>query len=171
MNDYEKFISENSWKYKTEEELKAGFDRLWKCKHDILLSKEEFIIEAGEHYRETAGDVYEILVGYVNENKLTNRDVYYYAAHSWCMCKPEAIIAYETGPGTGPRAWSVNTCSDEITDEKALDYINREWGFEISRIELLGKAYYCATDYMFIRFDCGHMTWLWTNGTLFQVYH
>lgn len=48
--------------------------------------------------------------------------------------------------------------------------VNREWGFEASRIKIIGKAYYNATDWQYIRFNCAHMTWLWMNSNLYQVY-
>ena len=46
----------------------------------------------------------------------------------------------------------------------------REWGFEASRVKVIGTPYYDSTDWQFIRFDCAAMTWLWANETLYMVY-
>lgn len=65
---------------------------------------------------------------------------------------------------------SVNNCDTEITEEVACIKICEEWGFETGRIRVIGTPYYDATNYQFIRFNCAHMSWLWRNGDLLQVY-
>ena len=66
--------------------------------------------------------------------------------------------------------WAVNNCDAEIAEDTARIKVCEEWGFEASRIKIIGTPYYDATDWQFIRFDCAHMTWLWRNGNLHQVY-
>lgn len=167
LSDYEKFILDRGFEFKTEELLRAGYDRLWKCAHGILLTESEFVIEAGEYYEvETLKAVYAALVGMVEQKKLRVGEIYSYARFKWCLRNPEAIVAYERDRGE----WEVNNCGAEITEEEAKIAVNSEWGFEISRIKIIGTPYYDATDWQFIRFDCGHMTWLWKNGDLYQVY-
>lgn len=87
MTHYEIFMQERGWEFKTEESLKEAYDRNWKCKHDILITKDEFVAEAQKPTERTVEEVYDALA-----------------------------------------------------------------------------------DYQFIRFDCAHMTWLWKNGNLYQVY-
>lgn len=127
---------------------------------------EEFLVEAGKKKSDLAADAYEVLVGLVEEKKLRPGEVLGYAHFHWCLNKPEAIIAYQTGRNE----WSVNNCDTEITEEAARIKICEEWGFETGRLHIIGTPYYDATDYQFIRFNCAHMTWLWRNGSLFQVY-
>lgn len=167
ITDFEKFIRDRGWAFKTEEALKAGYERLCKCRHDILITQDEFITEAGEHFDpEILKDVYSALVDLVNQKKLCAGDVYMYAKYNWCLRKPEAVIAYQKGRDK----WEVNNCGTEVTEDQGKIEVNREWGFEASRIKIIGTPYYDATDYQYIRFDCAHMTWLWKNGNLYQVY-
>lgn len=167
LSHFEKFILDKGWAYKTEETLRAGYDRAWKCSHDILLTESEFITEAGEHYEpEKLKATYAALVGMVEQKKITASEVYRYAYYGWCLRNPEAIIAYEEGRDK----WIVNNCATAVSEDEAKMAVNSEWGFEVSRVKVIGTAYYDATDYQYIRFDCAHMTWLWKNGNLYQVY-
>ena len=134
---------------------------------NILITEEEFVIEAGKHYEgETLKTVYAALSELVNQKKLRTSEVYAYAHYKWCLRNPEAIIAYQEGHDK----WEVNNCDTEVSEDKAKIAVNSEWGFEASRIRVIGTPYYDATDYQFIRFDCAFMTWLWKNGNLYQVY-
>ena len=167
MNDLENFIRNRGWEFKTEESLKAAYDRHWKCRHNTLITQDEFIAEAGTHHEETVlREVYDALAALVNSKKLRASEVYAYAHYKWCLRNPKAIIAYQEGRDK----WEVNNCDTEVSEDEAKIAINSEWGFEVSRIEIIGTPYYDATDYQFIRFDCKHMTWLWKNGNLYQVY-
>ena len=166
LSDFDKFVLDNGYRYETQEALQAGYDRHWKAAHNILISMEEFLAEAEKNPSDPAADVYEVLVRLVEEKKLRPRALLSYAHHHWCLNKPEAIVAYQTGHDE----WSVNNCDTEITEDAALVKICEEWGFETGRIQLVGVPYYDATDYQFIRFNCAHMSWLWKNGDLFQVY-
>jgi len=167
LTDFEKFILDRGWEFETEEALKAGYDRLWKCRHDILITEEEFVIEAGKNYNaETIKAVYAALSELVNQKKLRASEVYSYAHFKWCLRDAKAVVAYQVGRDR----WEVNNCETEISEDEAKIAVNSEWGFEASRIRIIGTPYYDATDYQFIRFDCAHMTWLWKNGNLYQVY-
>lgn len=166
LSEFDQFILNDGYRYKTQRELYAGYDRHWKAAHDILISMEEFLIEAEKQPSDPAADVYKALVNLVEEKKLRRREVLGYAHYRWCLNKPEAIVAYQTGHDE----WSVNNCDTEITKEAALVKICEEWGFETGRTRIIGTPYYDATDYQFIRFNCAHMTWLWQNGSLLQVY-
>lgn len=166
LSDFGKFVLDNGYRYKTQEALQAGYERHWKAAHDILITIEEFLAEAEKELSVTAGSTYNALVELVEEKKLRPREVFGYAHYRWCLNKPEAIVAYQTGHDE----WSVNNCDTEITEEAALVKICEEWGFETGRTRIIGTPYYDATDYQFIRFNCAHMTWLWQNGSLLQVY-
>lgn len=170
VSDFEKFVLDNGFRYETKTELQAAYDRHWKAAHDILVSLDEFIIESGNKFPPSASDrlvlVYKALVGLVEAKKLLPGDVLAYAYYHWCLNEPEAIIAYQTGRDK----WTVNNCGAEITEEAARIKICDEWGFETGRVHIIGTPYYDATDYQFIRFNCGHMAWLWANGDLLQVY-
>lgn len=164
---FEKFVLDRGWAFKTEEALRAGYDRAWKCSRDILMTESEFIAEAGEYCElETLKSVYAALVGMVEQKKITASEVYRYAYYKWCLRNPEAIVAYQEGRDK----WIVNNCGTEVTEDEAVVAVNSEWGFEASRVKIIGTPYYDATDWQFIRFDCAHMTWLWKNGNLYQVY-
>ena len=166
LSDFGKFVLDNGYRYKTQEALQAGYERHWKAAHDILVTIEEFLAEAEKELSVTAGSTYNALVELVEEKKLRPGEVFGYAHYRWCLSKPEAIVAYQTGHDK----WSVNNCDTEITEEAALVKICEEWGFETGRTRIIGTPYYDATDYQFIRFNCAHMTWLWQNGSLLQVY-
>ena len=166
LTHFEKFVIDRGWEFEAEGAFKAGYDRAWKCSRNILITRDEFIAEAGEHFSETAGDTYDALVNLVSIGKLCASEVYSYARFKWCIDDASAIVAYEYERGK----WLVNNCGTKVSDTEAIVKVNGEWGFEASRIEIIGTPYYDATDYQYIRFDCAHMTWLWKNGNLCQVY-
>lgn len=173
LTAFEKFVLDDGYKFKTEEALRGGYDRVWKCSRNILLTEDEFVAEAGlginafsQWNEDTAREVYNVLAGFVKDGKITAGEVYRYAHYKWCLRNPEAVIAYEEGRDK----WVVNNCDTEVSEEEAKIAVNSEWGFEASRVKIIGTPYYDATDYQYIRFDCAHMTWLWKNGNLYQVY-
>lgn len=166
LSDFDKFVLDNGYRYETQEALRAGYERHWKAAHNILVSMDEFLAEAEKKQSDPAADVYEILTGLVEAKKLRPGEVLNYAHFHWCLDTPEAIVAWQTGRDK----WTVNNCSTEITEEVARIKICEEWGFETGRTHIIGIPYYDSTDYQFIRFNCAHMTWLWQNRNLLQVY-
>lgn len=180
LNDFEKFVLDNGYRFSTEASLKAGYDRAWKASHGIMLAAEEFSAECRPLFTseaeytptEATAEVYEVLSTLVCEGKLTPADVFGYAAHKWCMKNPEAIIAYRVDPHKEApihRKWAVNNCSEEITEEAGRIKVCEEFGFEASRVKIIGIPYYDATDWNFIRFDCAGWAWLMVNGEIRQV--
>lgn len=171
LSHFDKFVLDRGFEFKTEEALKAGYDRCWKSYHDILITEAEFIAEArlqcpNNYDVGTLAEVYEALVVMVKKELLRPSDVYGYAHFKWCLHNPAAIIAYQTTP----EKWEVNNCGTEITEEDARVKVCEEWGFEASRVRIIGTPYYESTDWQYIRFNCAHMTWLWCNESLYQVY-
>lgn len=174
LPDFEKFVLDRGFYYDTEEALKAAYDRAWKSRHNILITEDDFVAEAGkggsntfsQWNEEATRETYKALAALAAAGKITNSEVYAYAVFGWCIRKPEAIVAYQEGRDK----WIVNNCAEEITEEAARVAVCEEWGFEASRVRIIGTPYYDATDWQFIRFDCAHMTWLWKNGSLYQVY-
>ena len=134
LSDFDKFVLDNGYRYETQEALQAGYDRHWKAAHNILISMEEFLAEAEKKPSDPAADVYEVLVRLVEEKKLGPRALLSYANHHWCLGKPEAVVAYQTGHDE----WLVNNCDTEITEDAALVKICEEWGFETGRIHIVG---------------------------------
>ncbi len=171
LTDYERFLLDRGFEFHTEEALKSGFARRMKSSQGIALTEEEFITEAQGNFPsnydvDTLKEVYSSLTELVRQKKLTIGDIHGYALFKWCLRSPEALIAYEREQGK----WEVNNCETEVSEDTAKVLVNGEWGFEASRIQVIGQAYYESTDWQFIRFDCAHMTWLWTGETLYQVY-
>ena len=113
-----------------------------------------------------AQKLYRILRRHMDNGALNAYELYGYARHRWCVRCPEAVIAYQTGP----ECWAVNNCGEAISEERAIQRLNSEWGFEASRIKLLGTPYYDATDWNFIPFRCGRYDWIMQNGDLHQIY-
>ena len=170
ISDYEKFVLNRGHLYRTEEELKAGYNRAWESQHEILITEFEFMQEAGPRYDgELLKSVYGVLIELVKQKKIKPSEVYHYARNKWCLHNPEAIIAYESFQ-RGRDEWLVNNCDTEIAGAEAVLKVNREWGFEASRIDIVGVPYYDATDCQFIRFNCVGVAWLWKNGELYGVY-
>lgn len=169
LNEFETFILKHGYLYDTEEDLKAGYDRAQKASCGIMLTAEEFSAEVKSRVKwDKELDVprlYKALSRLVKEKRLEPGEAFSYAVYGWCLRKPEAVVAYE-----GERGWIVNNCDTEISEERARIEVCEEWGFEASRVRIIGTPYYDATDWQFIRFDCAYMTWLWKNGNLYQVY-
>ncbi len=166
LSDFDKYVLDEGYKYAAKEELQAGYDRRWKAMHNILVTLEEFLAEAEKKSTDPAVDTYAALVKLVNENKLQPREVLGYAHYRWCLNTPQAVVAYQIGPSK----WAVNNCGTEITEEQARVRVCEEWGFEAERVRIIGTPYYDATDYQFIRFNGPHMSWLWHNGSIDQVF-
>lgn len=169
LPQFEKFVLDRGWEFKTEESLKAAYDRVWRASHGIMATREEFLAEVNENRSKSgdAAETYDALVDLVAEKKLTAGGTFSYARFGWCLNHPEAVVAYQTDR----ERWSVNNCDTEITTEQAVVEVNQEWGFEASRVKILDNPYYESTDWNWIRFDCAGMTWLMCNGQLYQVYH
>lgn len=168
LSPFEKFVLDRGYEFPTEEDLKAGYDRVWKSSHGIMATREEFLAEANLHRdHPNATDTYDALTDLVAEKKLAPGSVLGYARFHWCLDHPEAVAAYQTDR----ERWSVNNCDTEITTERAIVEVNSEWGFEASKVKILDNPYYESTDWNWIRFDCAGMTWLMCNGQLYQVYH
>ena len=142
-----------------------------KSSQGILVTEDEFIAEACKHRddderRQNASKAYAALADLVRRDVIKPSDVYGYACYRWCMNHPEAIIAYREAP----KKWLVNNCGTEIDCDKAVLAVNREFGFEANRIQIIGTPYYDASDWMFIRFNCCGWAWLWKNGSIYLVY-
>ena len=167
MVDYEQFERDYRSEYLTDEAMKAAYDRRMKAEHDTLLTPEEFKLETRTGLETDVSAVYGKLRDLLGNGAIRKRDVYNYAHYRWCMNAPDAIIAYETGP---KNQWAVNNCDTEHSAELAIDKINDEWRFERAYIEIVGAAYYDATDWNFIRFNVDGVSWLMYDGELYQVY-
>ncbi len=167
MISFENFKREYGWRYKIEGEVEEAYERRVRLSQGGQLTEDEFIIEAGDDYEaDTLRSVYGRLTELVQEGKLESSDFLAYTAYRWCLRDASAIVAYPVDSNH----WEVNNCGTVATEDQAKVAINREWGFEASRIRIIGTPYYDATDYQFIRFDCAHMCWLWKNGNLYQTY-
>jgi len=164
---FEKFVLDCGYLFKTEDALKAGYDRHWKAIHEIMITAEEFVaeVECRRKGLDKLQEVYDTLSEHVNAGRLTASDVFRYAEFGWCLRNPEAIVAYKEEGGK----WLVNDCDHEISEEAARVKVCEEWGFETSRIRIIGTPYYEATDWQFIRFNCTIMRWLWKDDTLYKV--
>lgn len=164
---YAKFLSDEGWKYETEADALAGYGRMVKSEQGEPLTWDEFWAELRmEGDTSAAQELYKTLQRHMKNGALSAYKLYEYARHRWCIRCPEAVVAYQTGP----KHWAVNNCSETISEERAKLLINSEWGFEASRIKLLGTPYYDATDWNFICFRCGSCDWVMQDGELYQIY-
>ena len=166
LNDFEKFVLDRGFEFQTEADLKAGYDRLWKARHGVLLSEKEFLLEAKPKDMGTAADVYSVLIALVEKKALTVNDVYQYARFKWCLNDPLAIVAYQKNRDK----WIVNNCAVKITEDAARVKVCEEFGFETSCVKIIGTPYYDATDWNFIRFNCAGWHWLMKDGDICKVY-
>jgi len=157
LSEFERFVLNSGYRFDTKEGLKAGFDRRQKTNDGIMLTEEEFAAECRPCFIREAdytppaavSEVYKILIRLVEEEKLTPGDVFLYAANRWCLNEPEAIIAYQVDPYSDSpihRKWAVNNCARKIENEEARIKICEEFGFEASRIRIIGTPYYESTD-------------------------
>lgn len=164
---YVKYLSDEDWKYKTEADALAGYGRMVKSEQGEPLTWEEFWAELRmEGDTSAAQELYQVLRRHLENGALTAYGLYGYARHRWCIRCPEAVVAYQIGP----KRWAVNTCGETISEERAIQRLNSEYGFEASRIKLLGTPYYDATDWNFICFHCGPYDWIMQDGELHQIY-
>lgn len=167
---FARFRHEYRWKYEFTDDLHAAYTRYLKCNQNILLSLNEFLIEAQCYNEdiETLTKVYEAISHLIEQGKLPPSEAYQYAHYRWCLHKPEAIVAYEVET-LGGWKWIVNNCDTEISIEAAVQKVFEEWGFVEKTINIIGTPYYESTDWQYIRFNAGHMSWLWKNSSLYQT--
>lgn len=166
LKPFEKFVLDNGYMYDSSEALKAGYDRTWKAGHGIILTEEEFAAEVANHGKPAdVSEIYEAIMEHVRGGRLGANDIMQYARFRWCLNNPEAVVAYEVDNGK----WVVNNCHTEITEETARLEICEKFGFEASRVEIVGTPYYDATDWNFIRFNCAGWCWLIKDGSIYQV--
>ena len=164
--DYEKFKLDRGWKFKTEETLKAAFQRLQKSHDGSILTQEEFLLEAEKPDSEKAKEVYRALFTLWKEGKITSAGVYQFARFKWCLDAPEAIVVYQKDS----KEWLVNNCGTKISEAEARKAVFTEFGFTENAIRIIGTPYYDASDWNFIRFDCRAWSWLMKNGEIYSVY-
>lgn len=154
LSHYEKFVLDRGFYYHTEADLQIAYKRACKARDGILISEDEFVAEAGRDGLNTflqwdeaaTREVYKKLADLAAAGKLANSDVYTYAYFGWCIKSPDAIVAYETERAR----WEVNNCDTEISMSRARVEVCEEWGFEASRVKIIGTPYYDATDWQFI---------------------
>jgi len=163
---FHKFARDYGWKYETVEDLRTAYARKAKSIQGVPLSEDEFLAELHVEEADKGRQLYARLYPLVGKGALKAFDLYQYAHFGWCLHHPEAVIACETGP----KCWTVNNCGEEISTDRAKLLLNKEWGFEVSGIEILGTPYYDATDWNFIRFRCRSVEWVMCNDSLHQVY-
>lgn len=146
----------------------AAYQREWVSRHSILLER-DFIAEAsdrlGEFDENVLKDVYRALVELIHQKVLTPRDVYIYARMGWCLKNPDAIVAYQTSNGE----WAVNNCDKVVSEDFAKNTISRKWGFDASRIEIIGTPYHDTDEWQFIRFNCARAAWLCKDSNIYKV--
>lgn len=164
---YIKFISDEGWKYDTEADALAGYARMVKAEQGDPLTWEEFWAELRiKDDASTAQKLYQTLRQHMENGALSAYQLYGYARFRWCIRHPEAVVACQIGP----KRWAVNSCSETISEDQAIQQLNSWYGFEANRIKLLGTPYYDATDWNFIRFRCGPYDWVMQDGDLHQIY-
>jgi hypothetical protein len=164
---YIKFISDEGWKYETEEELAAGYARMVKAEQGSPLTWKEFWAELRMDDDSTAAQkLYRRLRRLMENGALSAYQLYGYARHKWCVRCPEAVAAYQIGP----KRWAVNNCGEAISEDRAQLLLNSRWGLEAGRIKLPGIPHCDAADWNFICFHCGPYDWLMRNRTLHKIY-
>lgn len=175
-SEFERFVLDRGFLFETDEALKAGYDRYWKSGRNILITADEFITEAelgahqfSEEERETAKKAYEVLAEFVKKDILTCPDLYKYAKYNWCLEDPSVIEVCQVNE-FDHLVNIVNSCSERVSQEAAIIKINKNWGFEASRIKVIGTPYYESSDWQFIRFHCCGMSWLWAEENLYKVF-
>ncbi len=169
LTGLEQYILNRGHQFCTKEKLVAGYDRQEKSNKNILLSENEFIEEATldfEYDMEIIQTIYNKLIELYSENIIEASEFYRFARYRWCFNDVNSLIAYQIDRDK----WEVNNCSTLISNSEAIAKINNEWGFDESRISIIGTPYYDASDWQFIRFDCAGVSWLWSNQELNQIY-
>lgn len=163
---YLQFIQDRGWKYMDEDQKQAAYLREILVRHNKILNEEEFIAEAGDKYADAARKIYPKLASFARAGMISLRELCNYARHLWCMKNPEALVYVQTGA----KRWAVNNCDTEITAERALEIVCREWGFDKTRVLIQPPAYYESTDWNYIRFQCGPLNWVMCNGEIDKAY-
>lgn len=168
LNDYERFVVSEGSKYESEFLLKKGYDRYWKYQHNLPITSIEFYEESkAQGSLLTQGSlhaIYEKLQKLVEQDCLDER-IFYVFAHQIKCTDPADIVVYKTNVG-----YVINTIYSKLPIADALIAINKQWGFEVGQIELIGQPYLENDDTaQFIRFDCSGHKWLWSNGNLLKV--
>lgn len=160
------FVQERGWKYVDESQRQAAYLREILVRHNKILNEEEFVAEAGEKYADAAKAIYPKLAVWARSGIISPRELYNYARHLWCMKNPEALLCVQTGA----KQWAVNSCDTEISVERAIKIVCRDWGFDEKCISIQPPAYYESTDWNYIRFRSGSQAWVMHDGEIEKVF-
>lgn len=160
------FLQDRGWKYQEESEKKAAYQREVLVRQNKILNEEEFVAETGKQYADAARTLYPKLAALARAGKITPWDLFHYAQHLWCMKKTEALLCVQTGI----KQWAVNSCDTEISAERAIKIVCRDWGFDEKCISIQTPAYYESTDWNYIRFRSSSQTWVMHDGEIEKVF-
>ena len=161
------FVQDRGWKYVDEGQRQAAYLREILVRNNKILNEDEFVAEAGEKYADASRVIYPKLALWARSGIITPRELFNYARHLWCMANPEALVCVQVGA----KRWAVNNCDKEISVERALEIVCREWCFDKAQVHIQEPAYYESTDWNYIRFRCGPLHWVMQNGELEQQYN
>lgn len=160
------FVQDRGWKYADEGQRQAAYQREILVRHNKILNEEEFVAEAGEKYAHAAKVIYSKLALWARSGIISPRELFNYARHLWCMANPEALVYVQVGA----KRWAVNNCDKEITVDRAMEIVCREWCFDKACVVIQMPAYYESTDWNYICFQCGSQKWVMQDGELHQQY-
>lgn len=160
------FLQDRGWKYQEESEKKAAYQREVLVRQNKILNEDEFVAETGKQYADAARTLYPKLAALARAGKITPWDLFHYAQHLWCMKNPEASLCVQTGI----KQWAVNSCDTEISAERAIKIVCRDWGFDEKCISIQSPAYYESTDWNYIRFRSGSQAWVMHDGEIEKVF-
>lgn len=76
-----------------------------------------------------------------------------------------------SAPAAQEEVVAVTSEPKEISVERALEIVCREWCFDKAQVHIQEPAYYESTDWNYIRFQCGPLSWVMQNGELEQQYN
>lgn len=160
------FLQDRGWKYHEESERKSAYQREMLVRQNKILNEQEFVAETGKQYAEAARKLYPKLAAMARTGKITPWDLFHYAQHLWCMKNPEALLCVQTGA----KQWAVNSCDTEISAERAIKIVCRDWGFDEKCISVQTPTYYESTDWNYIRFHSGSQAWVMHDGEIEKVF-
>lgn len=119
-----------------------------------------------EHTQGTAY-AYKVINNLYMEDKLkTHEDCYNFFNRN----RNDFLWVDELNLGKGKKAVKPDNLTEEITEERAIEIINGEYGFERDKIEICATPYFDAWDFNFIVFSVKGYARVMQDGALYDVW-
>ncbi len=127
----------------------------------------EFLKGIREYGNDATYYAYEVINKLYSEDKLKSQAE---AFDYYCRHKSQFSWIDPVYAGYGLLLKKHDSMVDPVGIDYAKEIINKEFGFEIDKIQICGNPYYECSDMNHIVFICGSWSWCMHDGEIYQAF-